>query len=55
MVNYNRLMAGAFVGAGALILIWKGNVTEGCTLLGGMLGFFVGEANGKKIKEGESK
>jgi hypothetical protein len=49
-MNYLRMVAGTFVGAGALLLIYKGNIAEGCTLLGSMVGFFVGEANGKKIK-----
>jgi uncharacterized membrane protein required for colicin V production len=48
-MNYNRMIAGFFVGAGALLLIYKGNIAEGCTLLGSMVGFFVGEANGKKV------
>lgn len=50
-MNYNRMIAGFFVGAGALLLIYKGNIAEGCTLLGSMVGFFVGEANGKRLKE----
>jgi hypothetical protein len=50
-MNYNRMIAGIFVGAGALLLIAKGNIAEGCTLLGSMVGFFVGEANGKRVKE----
>jgi hypothetical protein len=50
-MNYNRMIAGVFVGAGALLLIYKGNIAEGCTLLGSMVGFFVGEANGKRLKE----
>lgn len=45
-----RLMAGGFVGAGALILIWRGDTTAGVALLGTMLGFFVGEKNGEKTK-----
>jgi len=51
----SRAIAGIFCGVGALLLIWRGNITEACTILGGMLGFFVGEANGyrnaKKEKE----
>jgi len=45
-----RLLAGGFVGAGSLVLIWRGDVTAGVALLGTMLGFFVGEKNGEKIK-----
>lgn len=45
-----RLMAGTFVGAGALLLIYKGEVTAGVALLGTMLGFFVGEKNGVKLR-----
>jgi len=47
-MNYSRSIAGVFVGAGALLLIYKGHVTEGCLLLGTMLGFFVGEKNGQR-------
>jgi len=47
-MNYLRLIAGVFIGAGALLLIYRGNIAEGCTLLGSMVGFFVGEANGKR-------
>ena len=54
-MNYNRPIAGIFIGAGALMLIWKGEYTAATALLGSMVGFFVGEANGKKIKESESK
>lgn len=48
MNNRPRTIAGVFVGAGALLLIYKGHITEGCLLLGTMLGFFVGEKNGKR-------
>ena len=47
-MKYLRLMAGFFAGAGALILIYKGYIAEGGIILGTMLGFFVGEANGRK-------
>lgn len=50
-MNYLRMVAGVFVGGGALMLIYKGEITAGVALLGTMLGFFVGEANGKKLKE----
>jgi hypothetical protein len=52
-MQYLRMLSGAFVGAGALILLWKGEYTLGGTLLGTMLGFFVGEANGAKKAEKE--
>lgn len=52
-MNYNKTIAGVFVGSGALLLIYMNHFTEGCTLLGGMLGFFVGESNGKKIAKKE--
>lgn len=45
---YERIIAGVFCGAGALILIWKGHITEGALILGTMLGFFVGEKNGQR-------
>ena len=47
-MNSERVLAGAFIGAGALLLIYKGNVTEGCILLSSMVGFFVGEKNGAR-------
>ena len=47
-MDYLRFLAGGFVGAGALILIYRGDVTAGVALLGTMLGFFVGEKNGAK-------
>lgn len=47
-MNYLRLMAGAFVGTGALILIYKGHIIEGALLLSNMLSFFVGEKNGAR-------
>jgi len=45
---YERLVAGCFVGVGALMFIWKGEYTIGAGLLGTMLGFFVGEKNGER-------
>lgn len=50
-MRYLRAIAGVFSGAGALILLAKGEYALGGTLLGTMLGFFVGEANGQKIAE----
>ena len=46
-----RIVAGCFAGAGALVLIWKGYITEGSMILTTMLAFFVGEANGKKATQ----
>jgi len=48
MLNWVRIVAGTFAGIGALLLIHKGNITEGVTILATMLGFFVGEANGQR-------
>ena len=50
-VNYSRVIAGCFAGGGALLLIYQGYVEAGATILGTMLGFFVGEWNGEKKKE----
>jgi len=47
-MNAERAIAGIFVGAGSLLLIYYGHITEACTLLGAMVGFFVGEANGTR-------
>jgi len=41
-----RIIAGIFVGAGALLLIYRNEIALGANLLSGMLGFFVGEKNG---------
>lgn len=43
-----RAIAGLFAGAGALILINQGETAVGASLLAVMLGFFIGEANGRK-------
>lgn len=51
LTNYNRLIAGAFAGSGALILIYQGQTAAGTAILASMLAFFVGETNGKKIAE----
>ena len=50
-VNIEKLVAGIFAGSGALLLIYQGYVTEGCIILGTMLGFFVGDWNGQKKAE----
>ena len=47
-VNIEKLIAGVFAGSGALMLIYQGYIAEGCTILGTMLGFFVGDWNGQK-------
>lgn len=43
-----RAIAGIFAGTGALVLIYKGHITEGSIILTSLIAFFVGEANGKK-------
>ena len=43
-----RFQAGMFGGAGALMLILIGELATGAVLLGTLLGFFIGEANGKR-------
>lgn len=48
MKGYLRAMAGGFAGAGALLLIYIGEVPAGVALLATMLGFFIGEANGRR-------
>mgnify|MGYP001061800599 CR=1 FL=1 len=51
-MNIEKVVAGLFAGSGALLLIYQGYIAEGCTILGTMLGFFVGDWNGqKKSKE----
>lgn len=47
-MKYLRLMAGAFVGVGALMFLWKGEYAVAAGLLGSMLGFFIGEHNGQR-------
>ena len=47
-MNGERIVAGIFVGAGALLLIWQGQYTPAVALLGAMVGFFVGEKNGQR-------
>jgi len=50
-VNYHKAIAGAFAGAAALLLIYRGYITEGMYIILPMMGFFVGEANGKRMKQ----
>jgi hypothetical protein len=52
-MNYQREIAGVFVGIGAIVLIWKGEVTLAGALLSGMMGFFIGEKNGQRINVSE--
>ena len=46
-----RHIAGFFAGAGALLLIYKGNIIEGMTILVMLVSFFVGEQNGKRTNK----
>jgi len=43
-----RALAGIFGGFGALMLIYIGEIPAGVGLLSVMLGFFIGDANGRK-------
>lgn len=45
---HERVIAGIFVGTGALMLIWKGEYVAAASLLGTMVGFFIGEKNGQR-------
>jgi len=54
-MNKLRAMAGFFVGIGALLLIWKGEIALGASILSGMLGFFVGEHNGYRNAKKETE
>lgn len=49
-MNYPRVIAGISAGAGALLLIYLGHVSEGAIILSTMLAFFVGEENAKRSK-----
>lgn len=42
-----RAIGGLFGGTGAILLIVVGEIPAGVGLLGTMLGFFIGEANGR--------
>ena len=44
---WEKIIAGIFSGSGALLLIYKGYVTEGSMILTAMLGFFIGDLNGR--------
>lgn len=50
-MDYLRMMAGGFIGIGSMILIWQGQTEAGVGLLGAMVGFFIGESNGKKVTQ----
>jgi len=50
-MDWTRPIAGIFAGGGALLLIYKGYITEGSMLLSTMLAFFVGEANGTRTAQ----
>lgn len=50
-MNVHKVIAGISAGAGALLLIYKGYITEGTIILSTMVGFFVGETNGKRISK----
>jgi hypothetical protein len=54
-MGYERIVAGVFVGAGALLLIWQNQVAVGAGLLGTMVGFFVGEKNGQATAQAQAK
>ena len=47
-MNYLRMIAGVFVGVGALYLIHLGELVAGAGLLGSLCGFFVGDYNGQR-------
>ncbi len=46
-----RLLAGGFAGLGGLILLWQGETAAGVAILSSMVGFFVGDANGRRHAE----
>jgi len=52
-MNWPRIIAGIFCGCGALLLIYKGEITAGVSILSAMVGFFVGEHNGYKKAQTE--
>ena len=47
-MSHEREIAGVFVGAGALLLIYQQQYVAAVALLGTMVGFFVGEKNGER-------
>jgi hypothetical protein len=48
-MNYQREMCILIVGIGAFALIYKGEYAQAGTLLGGLIGFILGEKNGIRI------
>lgn len=42
-MNYEKLLAGAVSGAGAIVLITQGQVETGASILTLMLGYFIGQ------------
>ncbi len=50
-----RALAGIFGGSGALMLIFVGEIPAGVGLLSVMLGFFIGDANGRKNSGGGNR
>lgn len=53
-MGYERIVAGAFAGAGALLLIYKGEIAVGSAILATMVGFFVGEKNGARASQAKT-
>lgn len=51
---YERMLAGAFGGVGAILLIYKGEIPAGVSILSAMVGFFIGERNGQRKTNGSS-
>lgn len=47
-MGHEREIAGVVTGAGALLLIYQGNIEAGVAILAGIMGFFVGEKNGAR-------
>lgn len=47
-----RLLAGGFAGTGGIILLLIGEIAAGVAILSSMVGFFVGDANGRRHAEG---
>ena len=48
MVNHQKIVAGIMAGAASLLLIYRGNISEGSLIAMGMLAFFIGDVNGRK-------
>ena len=46
-MNFQREIAGVFVGIASILLIWQGEIAVASGLLGSMVGFFIGEKNGE--------